>query len=56
MKVDDRFVAQLFTHWARLDVSECSAYVKYLHKTMVTSNNTYMANLFCEFRDDIERV
>jgi hypothetical protein len=56
MKVDDRFVAQLFAHWARLDVSECSAFVRYVHRVMINLFDKYMANLFCKYKTEVKKV
>jgi hypothetical protein len=55
-KADDRIVAQLFAHWARLDVSNCSPYVRYVHRFTVNQFGKYMANLFCKFREDVKPI
>ncbi|MBC8184303.1 pentapeptide repeat-containing protein, partial [candidate division KSB1 bacterium] len=51
---DDRFVAQIFCHWARFDVSKCSAHVRYFHRVATNLFGKYMSNLFCKYREDVE--
>ena len=51
-----RIVAQLFAHWARLDVSGCSAHVRYVHRFTVNLFGKYMTNLFCEYRSDVSKI
>ena len=56
-KVDDRIVAQLFAHLARLDVSGCSPVVRYAHWLMFSSwPGMWLKNLFCTYRDDISKI
>jgi len=56
VKADDRLVAQLFAHWARLDVSGCSPMVRYCHRIMCSMFKRYMTNLFCEYQNDVESI
>ena len=56
VKADDRLVAQLFAHWARLDVSNCTPYVRYVHRFTCNQFGKYMANLFCEYRNDVGQI
>ena len=56
-KVDDRIVAQLFAHIARLDVSGCSSVMRYAHWLMFSSwPGTWFKNLFCTYRDDVSKI
>ena len=52
VKADDKLVGQLFYHWCKLDVSHCSPYVRYLHRTISTSNK-FLANIFAKTRSDV---
>ena len=54
VKVDNRICAQLFFHWARLDVSSCSPWVRYVHRVSCGLFGGYMANLFCKYRNDVK--
>jgi uncharacterized protein YjbI with pentapeptide repeats len=57
VKTDDRLVAQLFAHIARLDVSGCSPVVRYAHWLIFSTwPGKWLKNLFCEHRDDVSRV
>ena len=56
MIADDRLVAQVFCHWARLNVSKCSPMVRYTHRVMLKMFGGFMTNLFCKYRDDIKRL
>ena len=56
VKVGDKIATQLFFHWARLDVSQCSAHIKYMHRFIVNIFGKSMANWFCKFRDDVYKI
>ena len=56
VKVGDRLVAQLFFHWARLDVSQCSPHIRYMHRFIISLFGKSMANWFCKFRADINKI
>ena len=57
VKVDDRIVAQLFCHIARLDVSGCSPVVRYAHRVIFSTwPGKWLKNLFSEYRDDVEKI
>ena len=56
VKVDDRLIAQLFCHWARLDVSGCSPWVRYVHRYTCALFKGYMTNLFCIYRSGITEI
>lgn len=56
-KADDRLVAQLICHVARLDVSNCSDKVSQALKDVFTSEaGKYLMNLFCEYRYDVNKA
>jgi len=54
MIVDDRFVKQILCHFARLDVSKCSPWIRYVHR--VISNLYNCKNWFCKERNDVEEI
>jgi len=56
MKVDDRIVSQIFCHFTRLNVSECSPYVRYCHRFMTNLFGKFMTNLFCKYRTDVDNI
>ena len=56
VKAGDRLVAQLFCHWARLDVSQCSGTIRYMHRFIVGMFEKSMANWFCKYRDDVKEI
>ena len=56
VKVGDKIVAQLFFHWARIDTSQCSAHIRYMHRFIVNTFGKSMANWFCKFREDVDRI
>ncbi|MFH2074814.1 MAG: pentapeptide repeat-containing protein [Pseudomonadota bacterium] len=56
IKAGDRLVAQMFFHWARLDVSGCTAHIRYFHRIAIRLFGGYMTNLFCEYRNDISKM
>ena len=56
-KVDDRIVAQLFCHVARLDVSGCSPVVRYAHRLIFSTwPGKWLKNLFSEYRADVKKI
>jgi len=50
---DDRLFSQLFFHLTRLNVEECSGGVQ---EAMEALRSIAAADLFCEYREDIERL
>ena len=56
VKVGDKIAVQLFFHWARLDVSQCSAHVRYMHRFIVNMFGKSMTNWFCKFRNDVDKI
>lgn len=57
VRVDDRIVAQLFAHIARLDVSGCSPVVRYAHWLIFSTwPGKWLKNLFCEYRGDVTKI
>ena len=57
VKVDDRIVAQLLCHIARLDVSGCSPIVRYAHRLIFSTwPGKWLKNLFSEYRGDVEKI
>ena len=50
---DDRLFSQLFFHLTRLNVEECSGGVQ---EAMEALRSMAAADLFCEYREDIERL
>ena len=53
MNVDDRFIAQIAYHLTRQDYSACSDEVK---EELERIKKGVLGNLFCNYRDDLERV
>ena len=56
VKAGDRLVAQLFCHWAHLDVSQCSGTIRYMHRFIIGTFGKSMANWFCKYRDDVKEI
>ena len=52
-KADDRIVAQLLHHVAKLDLENCSGGVK---ESIEHIRAMAISDLFCEYRSDIERI
>ena len=56
-KVDDRTLAQLFCHVARVDVSHCSPVVRDAWRWIFRSwAGKMLANKFSEYRSDVEPI
>jgi len=52
VKVDDKFVCQLFFHWCKLDVSGCSPFIRYAHR-VISKGWACLGNRFCDTRSDM---
>ncbi len=52
-KADDRLVAQLIHHIAKLNTDKCSGGVK---ESVEHIRNMAISDLFCEYRNDIKRI
>ena len=57
VKVGDKIVCQFMWHVAQIDVSQCSAFIRYAHKMIFNSwAGKYLANGFTEFRSDVDKI
>ena len=56
MKVDDRLISQIFFHFAKFNIENCSHEVKKIHETLININKDFTNSFATNYRTELDKA